>query len=92
MTKLLIAKKCAAIRRKVSKHKNKAIAERCFFHTIAKYQRFSKILKNCPTIGETIETFVQKRNVGAGIWKPTGVLTSDGNTSLKQKATYESIK
>ena len=88
--KHLIAKKCAAIRRRARRRKKKAVAERRFLsRKISK--RVSKILIDCPNIGETIETFVQERNVGADAWRRTGVLTFDGNTNLKQKATYESI-
>lgn len=38
-----------------------------------------------------IETFIQARNAGAVTWGCTGVLNFDGNTNLKQKASYESI-
>lgn len=89
--KYLIVKKCTAIRRRAKRRKKKAIAERRFLsRKISK--RVSKILRDCPNIGETIETFVQERNVGADAWRRTGVLTFDGNTNLKQKATYESIR
>jgi len=49
-------------------------------------------LKECPDIGKSIEAYVQDRNVGADVWRPTGVLTFDGNVKLKQKATYEGIR
>ena len=89
--KHLIAKKCTVIRRRARRCKKKAIAERSLLsRKISK--RVSKILKDCPNIGETIEKFVQERNVGADAWRRTGVLTFDGNTNLKQKATYESIR
>ena len=54
-------------------------------------KRVSNILKNCPDIGETIEAFVCEHQVGADAWHRTGVLTSDGNTKIKDKVTYEKI-
>ena len=50
--KHLIAKKCAAIRRRARRRKKKAVAERRFLSCkISK--RVSKILRDCPNIGET---------------------------------------
>ena len=39
-----------------------------------------------------IEDYVQERNVGADVWRRTGVLTFDGNTKMKQKVTFNRIK
>jgi len=69
----------------------KAVAEKRFLSRKTS-KKGSKILKQCPDIGKTIETYVQDRNVGADAWRRTGVLTFDGNTSLKQKATYKGIR
>ena len=52
----------------------------------------SKLLQECPDIGEVIETYVQDRNVGADAWRRTGVLTLDGNVQLKETVTYERIR
>lgn len=89
--KTLVAKKRASIQRRARRRQMKAVAEKRFLsRKISK--KGSKILKQCPDIGKTIETYVQDRNVGADAWRRTGVLTFDGNTSLKQKATYEGIR
>lgn len=89
--KSLVAKKRAAIRRRAKRRQVRAVAERRFLsRKISK--RTSRILKECPDIVKTIEKFVQERNVGADMWRRTGVLTFDGNTRLKQKATYEGIR
>lgn len=44
----------------------------------------SKILFECPDIGENIEDFVSSNNIGADSWRRTGVLTFNGNTKLPQ--------
>ena len=54
--------------------------------------RTSKILRDCPDIGNTIESFVQDHGVGADAWRRTGVLTFDGNANLKDKVTYTKIQ
>ena len=55
-------------------------------------KRASKILEQCPDIGDKIESFVQQHNVGADAWRRTDVLTFDGNVKLKEKVTYEKIR
>ena len=50
------------------------------------------ILKDHPDIGKANEEYVQERNVGADVWRRTGVLTFDGNTKVKQKVTFRRIK
>ena len=50
-------------------------------------KRTSKILRDCPNIGQAIESFVQDHSVGADAWRRTGVLTFDGNANLKDKPT-----
>ena len=59
--KLLIAKNCAAIRRRARRCKMKAIAEK----RSKVSRKVSKILRDCPDIGKVIEMFVQERNIGA---------------------------
>lgn len=48
-------------------------------------------MKDNPDIGEVMEKFVEERNIGADAWRRTGVLTFDGNTSVKEKVTYERL-
>ena len=55
-------------------------------------EKVSKILKDCPDIGEVVETFVQECSIGADAWRRTGVLTFDGNSRVKSKVTYERIR
>ena len=89
--KSLVVKRRQQIRRRARRQKAKAVAERRFLsRKISK--KGSRILKECPDVGKTIEAYVQDRNVGADAWRRTGVLTFDGNVKLKQKATYEGIR
>ena len=89
--KALIKKRRMAIRRKAVRLRTKAIAEQaCLSRKVTK--RTSKLLQDCPTIGEEIESFVQDNNVGADAWRRTGVLTFDGNVKLGNKVTYKRIK
>ena len=62
-------KKCiksrrAAIRRRNRRVQAKAIAQQGYLSRKVS-KRVSKILKECPNLGETIEDFVKSRNVGA---------------------------
>lgn len=52
----------------------------------------SKILRDCPDIGKSIEEFVKDNNVGADAWRRTGVLTFDGNRKRNKKVTFSRIK
>ena len=88
---LIIAKKRAAIKRKGRRLRAKMIAEKRFFSN-KKSKRVSKLLQECPDIGNVIEKYVQDRNIGADAWRRTGVLTFDGNVHLKEKVTYERIR
>lgn len=84
-------KKRAAIKRRAVRLRAKTVAERRFLsHKLS--SRTSKILNDCPNIGETIESFVQDHSVGADAWRRTGVLTFDGNANLKVKFTYKKIQ
>ena len=89
--KNLVVKWRAQIKRRARRQKAKAVAERRFLCRKISKQN-SRLLKECPDIGKTIENYVQDRNVGADAWRRTGVLTFDGNVKLKQKATYEGIR
>ena len=88
---IVIAKKRAAIKRKARRLRAKMIAEKRFLCNKTS-KRVSKLLQDCPNIGEVIEAYVQERNVGADAWRRTGVLTFDGNVHLKEKVTYEHIR
>jgi len=89
--KRLIAKKGATIRWKMERVRVKADAKVRFLSRKVSH-RISRVLKDCPDIGKSIEAFVQSRNIGADAWHLTGVLTFDGNTKLPQKVTYEKIQ
>ena len=87
----LVRKKCRTIRRRCRRLRAKAVAERRFLlRKLSK--RTSKILQDCPNIGETIESFVKDHQVGADAWRPTGVLTFDENSKLKVKVTYRKLQ
>ena len=87
----LIEKKQKAIKRWASRKRVKALAEKRFLSRKVS-KRTSKILLDCPNIGQTIESFVQDHQVGADAWRRTGVLTFDGNTKIKNKVTYQKIQ
>ena len=52
----------------------------------------SKILKECPDIGQTIENYVKSAGAEADSWCRTGVLTFDGNHKVQRKPTFSRIK
>lgn len=79
----VVLKKRIAIRAKM-------ISERFRHRNCSKRQ--NRILSECPDIGDVIEEYVKDNSVGADCWRRTGVLTFDGNTKLKSKVTYESIR
>ena len=87
----LVSKKRRAIKRRARYLRAKTVAKkRLLVKKISK--RTSKILNDCPDMGKVIEAYVQESNIGAVAWRRTGVLTFDGNSKLKQKATYEGIR
>lgn len=87
----LIRKKRVSIKTRARRMRAKLIAEkRLLARKVSK--RTSKILRDCPNIGDTIESFVEDHQVGADAWRRTGVLTFDGNSKLKDKVTYRKIK
>ena len=88
---MLIEKKRKAIQRCAKRMLIKTLAERRFLSCKVS-KRVSSILRDCPDIGEQIETSVKDCNVGADSWRHTGVLTFDGNTKLAQKVTYEGFE
>ena len=87
----LIVKKRAAIKRRARRMYTKTVTEKRFLSRKLS-KRTSKIIRDCPNIGETIESFVEDHNVGADAWRRTGILTFDGNANLKVKVTYKNIQ
>ena len=87
----LVAKKRTAVKRRATRLKAKAIASANLLSKQVS-KRCSTILRDCPDIGKTIESFVENGNVGADHWRRTGVLTFDGNARLEHKVTYGKIK
>ena len=88
---LAIKKKVESLKRSARRRKAKRIAGRKFL-TQSYSKRANSILEKYPDIGQSIEEYVQSCNVGADMWRRTGVLTFDGNTRVKKKATYKRIK
>ena len=89
--KALITKKRKQVRRRARYQKSKLIAQRNYLSRKPS-TKTSGILKDFPNIGDEIEKYVQSCNVGADAWRRTGILTFDGNTKVKHKATYERIR
>ena len=69
----------------------KKIAEERFLRR-RRGKNVSKILKECPDIGQTIENYVKSAGAGADSWRRTGVLTLDGNRKVQKKPTFSRIK
>ena len=89
--KQVIIKRRTAIKRRARRLKAKRLAEkRLLSRKPSKHT--SKVLSDCPDIGQTIEDFVSAANVGADQWRRTGVLTFDGNRKLPNKVTYQRIQ
>ena len=83
-----VIQKCRkAIKLRTRRVKARIIAkERFLSRKVSK--RVSKVKKECPDIGKTIEDFVSAGSVGADQWRRTGVLTFDGNVKVEKKVTY----
>ena len=77
----VIQKKLASIRRKACRQAKK-VAEMRFLKR-RRDKRVGAIIRQCPGIGQEIESFV--RSCGAGAWRRTGALTFDGNRKLRYK-------
>ena len=89
--KEVIAKKVKSYRLKSKRKAARKIAEARFLRQKCK-KSVGKILRECPDIGETIESFGRNAGVGADSWRGTGLLTFDRNRKLKKKATFAGIK
>ena len=84
----ILKKKIQAIRLKSRRDRMKLVAQ-----IQRKVSRGA--LATCPDIGKHIEEYVQERSGGADMWRCTGVLTFDGNSTVKEKKekmTYSKIK
>ena len=55
-------------------------------------RKVSRVLAECPDIGEVIERFVKESGCGADKWRRTGVMTFDGNVRVNKKVTFERIR
>ncbi len=64
----LVAKRRASFKRRATRLKAKAIASANFLSKRVS-KRCSAILRDCPDIGKTIESFVENSNVGADHWR-----------------------
>ena len=69
----------------------KKIAEERFLRR-RRGKNVSKILKECPDIGQMIENYLTSAGAGADSWRRTGVLTFDGNRKVQNKPTFSRIK
>ena len=67
--------------------KHKKISEGHFLCR-KKSKRISTILSECKDIGRVLKNLYKREYA----WRRIGVLTFDGNTKVKQKATYTAIK
>lgn len=90
-TKQLIEKKRKSIKRQALRLQAKRIVEQNFLRRKV-CRKVRGIVKQFPNIGDTIEEFVKKNNVGADQWRRTGVLTFDGNIRNAKRVTYERIR
>ena len=80
---LAVKKKVESLERSASRRKAKRIVGRKFLKR--SYSKWANsILEKYPDIGQSIEEYVQSCNVGADMWRRTGVLTFDGNTRVKK--------
>ena len=89
--KKALLKKVHAIRLKCRRDRMKLVAQRRFLQRKVS-KRVRGILARFPDIGKEIEHYVEERSVGADAWRCTGVLTFDGNSTVKKKVTYSRIK
>ncbi|XP_028409254.1 uncharacterized protein LOC114531845 [Dendronephthya gigantea] len=89
--RLLIEKKRASLKRKAVRVAKRRIMEKRFLRR-RRSKRISKIIKECPGIGEAIEEYVSQCGAGADAWRRTGVVTFDGNKKVQKKATFKCIK
>lgn len=87
----VLRKKRLALKRRARRLRAKLTAERRFL-TRRILRQTSKIIEECPDIGEVIEKYVEDHSVGADAWRRTGLPTFDGNSKLQDKVTYKKTK
>ena len=90
-TKQALKKKKDSIRRRNRRLHAKTVSQRRYLQK-KQSKRVKTIVSTYPNIGKDIESFVESRSVGADAWRRTGVLTFDGNKSIKEKVTFSKIK
>ena len=87
----VLKKKIQAIRLKCCRDRVKHVAQQLFLQRKVS-KKVRRIIADFPDIGKEIERYVEERSVGADAWRRTGVLTFDGNNTIKEKVTYSRIK
>lgn len=85
-----IQREVKLMHRRMKCHASKKVEMRLLQRCKGKH--VSKILRDCPDIGKTIEEFVKDNNVGADAWQRAGVLTFDRNRKRNKKVTCSRIK
>ena len=55
-------------------------------------RKVSRVLAECPDIGEVIERFVKESGRRTDKWRRKGVMTFDGNVKINKKVTFERIR
>lgn len=86
-----VQRKIASIHRKACREAKRKVVEKRFLKR-RRSKRVGQVIRDCPGIGQEIESFVKSCGVGADSWRRTGVLTFDGNTKLNKKATFKRVK
>ena len=78
---VLIKKKRESLCRKAIRNAKRPIPEERLLKR-CRSKKVSKVLRECPDIGKTIEDFVQTGGAGADAWCRTGVITLNGNKKM----------
>lgn len=89
--KTVMEKEVRLMRRRMKRKAARKVAEMRLLGK-KKGKHVSKILQDCPDIGQSIEEFIQDNHVGADAWRRTGVLTVGGNRKCNKKVTFTRIK
>lgn len=78
-----------AIRRKACRQAKKKLAEKIL---LKRSKKVGAVIRECPGIGQEIESFVRQCSAGADMWRRTGTSTFDGNSKLEKKPTFKLVK
>ena len=89
--KEIIKKKVQSYHLKSKRKAARKIAEARFLRR-KRGKSVGKILRKCPDIGKTIESYVRGAGVVADSCQRTGLLPFNGNNKIKKKATFAGIK